>query len=60
MYIYIIKRVKYLLMMLHESLTCFLEKLRYNTSNKLLATTHNALLESHMRYGCQIWGLTRN
>ena len=37
-----------------------LEKLRHYTSNKLLATIYNALFESHMRYGCKIWGQTRN
>ena len=37
-----------------------LAKLRHYTSSKLLTTIYNALFESHMRYGCQIWGQTRN
>ena len=37
-----------------------LVKLRHYTSSKLLTTIYNALFESHMRYGCQIWGQTRN
>ena len=35
-------------------------KLRNYTSSKLLTTIYNAVFDSHMRYGCQIWGQTRN
>ena len=74
--IYISKQVKYLRLMLDESLIWLshinmlktklrranglLVKLRHYTSSKLLTTIYNALFESHMRYGCQIWGQTRN
>ena len=70
--IYISKQVKYLGLMLDESLTwlshismlktklrranVLLVKLRHYTSSKLLTAIYNALFESHMRYGCQIWG----
>ena len=37
-----------------------LAKLRHYTSSELLTTIYNALFELHMRYGCQIWGQTRN
>ena len=37
-----------------------LEKLRYYTWNKLLKTIYNALFESHIGYGCQIWEQTSN
>ena len=37
-----------------------LAKLRYYISSKLLTTIYNALFKSHIRYGCQIWGQTRN
>ena len=37
-----------------------LAKLRHYTSSKLLTTIYNALFESYMRYGCQIWGQIRN
>ena len=37
-----------------------LAKLRHRTSSKLLTTIYNALFESHMRYGCQIWAQTSN
>ena len=68
--------MKYLGLMLDESLTWLshismlkaklrranglLAKLRHYTSSKLLTTIYNALFELHMRYGCQIWGQTRN
>ena len=39
---------------------CLLVKLKYYTSSKLLTTTYNALFESHMRCGCQIWGQIRD
>ena len=74
--IYISKEVKYLGLMLDESLTWLshismlkaklrranglLAKLRHYTSSELLTTIYNALFELHMRYGCQIWGQTRN
>ena len=66
--IYISKQVKYLGLMLDESLIWLshinmlktklrranglLVKLRHYTSSKLLTTIYNALFESHMRYGC--------
>ena len=37
-----------------------LAKLRYDISSKLLTTISNALFGSHIKYGCQIWGQTRN
>ena len=37
-----------------------LAKLRHCTSSKLLTNIYNALFESHIRYGCQIWGQTSN
>ena len=37
-----------------------LAKLRHYTSSELSTTIYNALFELHMRYGCQIWGQTRN
>ena len=68
--------MKYLGLMLDESLTWLshismlkaklrranglLAKLRHYTSSELLTTIYNALFELHMRYGCQIWGQTRN
>ena len=68
--IYISKQVKYLGLMLDESLTWLshtsmlktklrrendlLAKLRPYTSSKLLTTVYNALFELHKRYGCQI------
>ena len=68
--IYISKQVKYLGLMLDESLTWLshtsmlktklrrendlLAKLRPYTSSKLLTTVYNAFFESHKRYGCQI------
>ena len=68
--------MKYLGLMLDESLTwsshisilkaklrranSFLVKLSHYTSSKLLTTIYNALFESQMRYGYQIWGQTRN
>ena len=74
--IYISKQVKYLGLMLDESLTWLshismlkaklrranglLAKLRHYTSSKLLRTIYNALFELYMRCGCQIWGQTRN
>ena len=74
--IYNSKQVKYLGLMLDESLTWLshismlkaklrranglLAKLRHYTSSELLTTIYNALFELHMRYGCQIWGQTRN
>ena len=77
--IHISKLVKYLGLMLDESLTWsshismlkaklskangLLAKLRFYTSCKLLialTTIYNDLFESHMRYGCQIWGQTRS
>ena len=74
--IYISKEVKYLGLMLDESLTWLshismlkaklrranglLAKLRHYTSSKLLRTIYNALFELYMRCGCQIWGQTRN
>ena len=36
----------------------WLAKVRYYTSENLLRTIYYALLESHMRYECQIWGQT--
>ena len=70
--IFIPKQVKYLGLMLDESLTwlshismlktklrranVLLVKLRHYTSSKLLTAIYNALFGSHMRYGCQIWG----
>ena len=73
---YISKQVKYLGLMLDESLTLLshismlkdklrrandvLAKLRHYTSSKLLTTVYNALFKSQMRYGYQIWGQTRN
>ena len=35
-------------------------KIRHYTSSKLLTTIYYAVFESHMRYGCHIWGQTRN
>ena len=36
------------------------DKIRHYTSSKLLTTIYYAVFESHMRYGCHIWGQTRN
>ena len=33
-----------------------LAKIRYFTSKELLRTIYYALFDSHLRYGCQIWG----
>ena len=33
-----------------------LSKIRYYTSQELLRTIYYALFDSHVRYGCQIWG----
>ena len=37
-----------------------LAKIRYYTSENLLRTIYYALFESHMQYGCQIWGQARS
>ena len=33
-----------------------LAKLRYYVHSKLLKTIYSAIFESHLRYGCQLWG----
>ena len=33
-----------------------LAKLRYSSSPNLIRTVYYAIFESHLRYGCQIWG----
>ena len=37
-----------------------LAKARYYTSTNLLRTLYFAIFESHLRYGCQIWGQQKN
>ena len=37
-----------------------LSKIRYFTSPNLLRTIYFAIFESHIRYGCQIWGQQKN
>ena len=33
-------------------------KRRYHVDSKLLKTIYSAVFESHLRYGCQLWGQT--
>ena len=68
----IICKTKYLGLILDEHLTfkyhlenlklklnranCFLSKIRYFFKFLLLRTIYYALFDTHLRYGCQIWG----
>ena len=72
----IVKEAKYLGIILDEHLTFtkhmellknklnrangLLAKIRYYVSPSLLRTIYFAVFESHLRYGCQIWGQTSN
>ena len=33
-----------------------LAKIRYHVDLKLLKTIYSAIIESYLRYGCQLWG----
>ena len=71
-----ISQTKYLGLILDEHLTfkyhlqnlklklnranCLLSKIRYYVKFPLLRTIYYALFDSHLRYGCQIWGQRRN
>ena len=35
-------------------------KIRYSTSREILRTIYHALFDSHLRYGCQVWGSIKN
>ena len=35
---------------------CLLAKIRYYVKSLLLRTAYDAMSDSHLRYGCQIWG----
>lgn len=37
-----------------------ISKLRHYVSTKTLINVYHALFNSHMQYGCQLWGLTEN
>ena len=37
-----------------------LAKIRYSTSRELLRTIYHALFDSHLRYGCQVWGQSKS
>ena len=39
---------------------CLLSKIRHYVSHDVLKTIYHALFESHLRYGCEIWGQTSN
>ena len=68
----ILRKTKYLGIILDEHLTfkyhlenlnlklkranCLLSKIRYCVKFSLLRTLYYALFDSHVRYGCQIWG----
>ena len=68
----ILRKTKYLAIILDEHLTfkyhlenlnlklnranCLLSKIRYYVKFSLLRTLYYALFDSHVRYGCQIWG----
>ena len=68
----ILRKTKYLGIILDEHLTfkyhlenlnlklnranCLLSKIRYYVKFSLLRTLYYALFDSHVRYGCQIWG----
>ena len=68
----VICKTKYLGLILYERLTfkyylenlklrlnrenCFLSKIRYFIKFPLLRTIYYAIFDTHLRYGCQIWG----
>ena len=68
----IVKEAKYLGLKLDQHLTfrqymdtiklklnranSLLAKIRYHVDSKLLKTIYSAIFESHLRYGCQLWG----
>ena len=72
----ITSKTKYLGILLDEHLTfkphienlkrklnrgnCLLSKIRYYVKASLLRTIYYALFDSHLRYGCQIWGQINN
>ena len=39
---------------------CLLSKIRYYVKFPSLRTIYYALFDSHLRYGCQVWGQRRN
>ena len=68
----IVKEAKYLGLKLDQHLTLkqhmhtiklklnrgnnLLAKIRYHVDSKLLKTIYSAIFESHLRYGCHLWG----
>ena len=37
-----------------------LSKIRYFVSANLLRTTYFSIIDSYLRYGCQVWGQNKN
>ena len=58
----ITKEAKYLGMVMNEHLNQpngLLAKLRHYVNPILLRKIHYAIFESHLRYGCELWGQTQ-